>query len=334
MFEFRLISAKKKDSSIEPVSILICSRGRRRTLENLLLGLRKMETPYPNEVVVVEETNDPSSISKVRYISHPIANRGFPYARNLAVANASGNIIVFLDDDCVISDDWLNHLLSPFTDSSVVGAQGGVVVPESSNAIGWAESILGFPGGGIRRVHQAKGEIQETTEVSTLNCAYRKWVFNKVGGFDERLRYGGEDYLFAKNACDHGRCVFVPSAVVFHDPRGSPGSIFFWFYRRGRAEFSLARTGWQMKEFISYWLRSSLLLKIFLLFVLGSVVSAKALVLCASLVLYYVVTFFRYYRYCKGCGAPFAAFMILPLVKLVMDLAMDCGRFRSLILKT
>lgn len=318
---------------MEPVSILVCSRGRRSTLEKLVLSLRKMDTSYRTEVVVVEETDNPSPLNGVRYISHPIANRGFPYARNLAVANASGNIIVFLDDDCVISDGWLNHLLSPLTDSSVVGAQGGVTVPSSSGPIGWAESIIGFPGGGIRRVNQAKGEIRETLEISTLNCAYRKWIFDKVGGFDERLLHGGEDFLFAKKACEHGRCVFVPNAMVFHHPRGSLAKIFFWFYRRGRAEFSLARTGWERKAFISYWLRSSLLLKILLLLILGSLVSANLLLFCAVFMFYCVATFLKYFKDCRRCAAPFSAFIILPLAKLVMDLAIDCGRFRSLILK-
>ena len=103
----------KKDSGIELISILVCSRGRRSSLEELTLNLRKMHTSYRTEVVVLEETDNPSPINGVHYISHPIANRGFPYARNLAVAHASGNILVFLDDDCVISDGWLDHLLSP-----------------------------------------------------------------------------------------------------------------------------------------------------------------------------------------------------------------------------
>ena len=206
-------------------------------------------------------------------------------------------------------------------------------MPDSSGAIGWAESILGFPGGGIRRVCQAKGKLQDTTEISTLNCAYRKRVFDKVGGFDESLLHGGEDYLFAKKACEHGRCVFVPDAVVFHHPRGNLVNIFLWFYRRGRAEFSLAQTGWQVREFLFYWIRSSLVLKILLLFVVGSLVSATLLILCASLGIYYIVTFLRYCGYWRGCGVPFAAFTIVPLVKTVMDLGIDCGRFRSLFLR-
>jgi len=318
---------------MELVSILVCSRGRRSALERLVLTLRNIDTPHRTEVVVVEETDDPHPLTGVRYISHPIADRGFPYARNLAVANASGELLAFLDDDCVISNGWLNRLLKPFEDPAIVGVQGGVSVPDSSGAVGWAESILGFPGGGTRRVCQARGKLQDTTEISTLNCAYRKRVFDKVGGFDERLLHGGEDYLFAKKACEHGRCVFVPDAAVFHHPRGNLVNIFLWFYRRGRAEFSLAQTGWQVKEFLSYWLRSSLLLKILLLFAMASLVSATLLILCAFLGIYYVATFLRYYWYCRGYRVPFAAFMILPLVKIVMDLGIDCGRFRSLFLR-
>jgi GT2 family glycosyltransferase len=318
---------------MELVSILVCSRDRRSALERLILTLRNIDTPHRTEIVVVEETDDPHPLTGVRYISHPIADRGFPYARNLAVANASGDLLAFLDDDCIISNGWLNRLLKPFEDPAIVGVQGGVSVPDSSGAVGWAESILGFPGGGIRRVCQARSKLQETTEISTLNCAYRKWVFDKVGGFNESLLYGGEDYLFAKKACEHGRCVFVPDAEVFHHPRGNLVNIFLWFYRRGRAEFSLAQTGWQVREFLSYWLRSSLLLKILLLFVVGSLVSATLLILCACLGIYYVVTFFRYCRSCGGYGVPLSAFMILPFVKIVMDFGIDCGRFRSLFLR-
>jgi GT2 family glycosyltransferase len=318
---------------MELISILICSRGRRSALEQLVLSLRDMETPCRTEVIVVEETDNPSPISDVHYIPHPIGNRGFPYARNLAVANASGNLLVFVDDDCIISNGWLNRLLKPFEDPSVVGVQGGVAVPDSSGAIGWAESVLGFPGGGIRRVCQAGSKIMETKEISTVNCAYRKWVFDKVGGFDESLLHGGEDYLFAKRACEHGRCVFVPDAMVFHHPRGNLVNIFLWLYRRGKAEFSLALSGWRVREFLFYWLRSSLLLKILLVFVLGSVVSATLTIFCTCLSIYYLVTFLKYHGCCKGYRVPFEAFVILPLVKMVMDLGIDCGRFRTLFLR-
>ena len=88
-----------------------------------------------------------------------------------------------------------------------------------------------------------------------------------------------------------------------------------------------------MREFFSYWLRSSLVLKILLVFALGSLVSANLLIFGACLVVYYIATFLRYYRCCRAYGVPLAAFMILPLVKIVMDLGIDCGRLRSLLLR-
>ena len=218
------------------VSILICSRDRRLSLESLVATLKNMITKHPFEIVVVEETDKPDPIAGTRYIPHPVTNRGIPYARNLAMDNANGEIIAFLDDDCRVYDGWLDTLLDPFQDLSVVGVQGGVTVPESANAIGWAESILGLPGGGIRRVLNAKGKLQETREISTLNCAYRRWVIEKVGGFEQKLKIAGEDYVLAKKACDHGQCFFVPNAMVSHDTRGSLIKIWYWFIRRGRAE--------------------------------------------------------------------------------------------------
>ena len=158
------------------LSILICSRDRRPALEGLVASLKQIALPYPLEIVVVEETNTPSPIEGVNYIPHPVADRGFPFARNMAIHHASGDILVFLDDDCMIQGDWLTHLLDVFENPDVVGAQGGVTVPPSSGPIGWAESIIGFPGGGIKRIIASGGKTEPTTEISTLNAAYRRKV--------------------------------------------------------------------------------------------------------------------------------------------------------------
>jgi GT2 family glycosyltransferase len=320
---------------MEPVSILVCSRGRRSTLEKLVLSLRKMDTSYRTEVVVVEETDNPSPLNGVRYISHPIANRGFPYARNLAVANASGNIIVFLDDDCVISDGWLNHLLSPLKDSSVVGAQGGVTVPPSSGPIGWAESIIGFPGGGIRRIILSGGRTEPTTEISTLNAAYRRRVVEAVGGFDERLKWGGEDDFLAKKACKHGLCLFVPTAAVAHKPRGSIREIWKWFVRRGLVDifFTRIKDYKASKRYTHFTvLRSSLSIKSLLLVsVLCFFPSGWSLPLILFFFsLYILAQQVRYFTIWRKSGAGLPSFLLIPIVKLTMDFAADWGRFKGM----
>ncbi len=144
------------------VSILICSRARRKDLKRLVLELKQLNTIYTHEIIIVEETDDPKLIDGVQYVAHPVADRGIAYARNLALAHASGSYVVFVDDDCSILPNWLDKLLEPLEEESIVGVQGGVRIPTTSNSIGWAESLLSLPEGCIRRILNSCGQIPET----------------------------------------------------------------------------------------------------------------------------------------------------------------------------
>ena len=323
-------AAGMASSALSPpdVSVLICTRDRRAMLDALLADLVRQKYPkQAMEVVVVEETDTPRPLKGVRYIPIPIRNLGFAHVRNVAWRHATHDIVVYIDDDCRVSSDWLQKLLTPFTDLSVLGIQGGVTVPDSTNAIGWAESLLGFPGGGIKRVWQANEETQETKEISTLNCAYRRRVIAEVDGFDEQLKYGGEDYLLAKQVCNHGGCLFVPDALVNHKTRGNLFKIWHWFVRRGRAEIALIRTGKQKDITFSTVSRSSVAIKLCPLFLTG-LVSLKWMffVLLISALAYGCYQYVRYFTAWKASGASFMALAILPVVKISMDAAMDSGR--------
>ncbi|MBW2064680.1 MAG: glycosyltransferase family 2 protein [Deltaproteobacteria bacterium] len=313
------------------VSILICSRNRRKELENLVETLKKMNTRYPFEIVVVEETDEPMPLEGARYVPHPLANKGIPYARNLALSHARGEIIVFLDDDCIIHDQWLDKLLAPFEDASVVGVQGGVTVPPDTNSIGWIEALIGIPGGNVKRVIEASGEIRETTEISTLNCAYRRWAVEKAGGFESGLKTGGEDYVLAKKLCKLGRCLFIPDAMVSHTTRGNLRLIWRWFIRRGRADIGVIRvTGWDTSKLL-WILRSSLLLKILVLCLTCIVFPGLAApFLLAAIVGYFLSQYARYYSTWEKAPMSIRPLILLPAVKFVMDLAMDTGRIIEL----
>ena len=314
------------------ISILICSKDRRSELENLVKSLKDIQIKKSFQIVVVEETDNPFPIHGVKYVSHPYANRGIPYARNMALRYAEGEIFVFVDDDCVLHNGWFEKLLQPLEDASVIGVQGGVTVPEGTNAVGWVESILGFPGGGIKRIFEAKGKNQDTREISTLNCAYRRWVIEKVGGFERELKVAGEDYILAKKACSYGRCLFIPNAVVFHYARGSLKKIWRWFIRRGRSEIDIIRVGKQRDTTFFTLLKSSLLIKFFFFLIIGVCFPRVMLPLMfLGLLAYVLLQYFRCYQPWKYSKAKKDAFIIIPVVKLVMDIAMDTGRFIGLI---
>lgn len=329
----------KGGDSPDSISILICSKNRRNAMETLVKSIFSMKTKLVFEIIIVEETSNPIPIDGTIYISHPKADRGIPYARNLALTHAKGDIIVFLDDDCLIHDHWLDMLLEPFQDSSVVGVQGGVSIPPDTNSIGWIESLLGFPGGGIARIIKSNGKCQDTREISTLNCAYRKWAVDKAGGFDERLKLGGEDYVLAKKVCDYGKCVFVPKALVSHEARGSFAKIWSWFVRRGHAEIGVIKAGTQTDTVLGTLLRRSISLKLlaiitlgFLVYILFSGWAISFAFIIIIIFVYYMVQYSRYYKIWKACAAPSRTLLLLPIVKIWMDLGMDWGKIRGVIL--
>lgn len=84
---------------------------------------------YPElfEVIVVDNnsTDNTNEIAR-RYTSNVIyePRPGKLTARNTGISNSTGNIIVAVDSDRIYNNGWLNSLLKPFNDSSVVGVSG------------------------------------------------------------------------------------------------------------------------------------------------------------------------------------------------------------------
>lgn len=297
-------------------------------LDALLADLRDQDYQGEIQIVVVEETDDPRSPESVDYVPHPVRDLGIAHARNLALKHARHEIVVFVDDDCRVASDWLQKLLLPLDDPDVLGVQGGVTVPEGTNAIGWAESLLGFPGGGIARIHHAGNKARDTVEVSTLNAAYRRQAVLDAGGFDEDARLGGEDYLLAKKVAARGRLLFVPEAIVRHAARGNLAAIWRWFVRRGMAEAGLWRGGLAPAGYGLFLLRSSLFLKLVILLV-GTPWLGWWLPLLLPVAV--TATTWGRLRWIWGDAAiPRQAFWVAPLVRLTMDIAADFGRIRAM----
>jgi len=312
---------------LDALSILIITRDRRDMLNRLLNDLHRQKFRGEFEIVVVEETDDPAPPPGVRYVPHPLRNKGIAFARNLSLEHADHDLLVFVDDDCRVEPDWLERLTTPFDDQKILGVQGGVAVPDTTGGIGWAESLLGFPGGGITRVFQAKGEIQKTTEISTLNAAYRKDAVITAGGFSDQARFGGEDFLLAREVAKQGSLYFVPDAEVKHEARGNLGAIWQWFVRRGKAEVGIMMAGLAPAGYGRFLVGASLLLKLLILLVLIPWLGVWPLLLFP--LIYIGRLWYRFRWVFSQSRIPSASVWVLPLVKVSMDLASDVGRTKA-----
>ncbi len=115
------------------VSVVIATRNRAESLRDTLDSLTR-QSRKPDEVVVVDNASSDHTRDialnfvdslNLKYVYE--AKRGIPHARNAGIQNAGGDIIAFIDDDCVADENWLRQLEIPFIKDPHVGVVGGEI---------------------------------------------------------------------------------------------------------------------------------------------------------------------------------------------------------------
>lgn len=308
------------------VSVLIASKDRRSDLKQVLESLNQLDYPKNRmEIVVVEETETPMVLKGVQYYTIPRKNLGFGYARNQCVLRAKHSLLAFTDDDCLVEPNWLKELISGLKTGA--GGVAGAVHVKKRQGIGFCESILGFPGGGLKISWRAQNKIVPTSQLSTCNALFKKEVFEKIGLFQENTLFSGEDYDFAQRVIRQFPCYYNPKAIIYHRPRGTFKEIFKWFIRRGRCEVNmlLLKTHslkWQL--FYIFYTSFSLRLLLVVLALLSLNISAW-IAIVLYLIAYTGLNLYRTFFQFK-VGGSLKTWFLTPVVKLVMDLGWDVGK--------
>jgi GT2 family glycosyltransferase len=125
------------------------------------------------------------------------------HQRNIGVARAGGDVIVFIDCGCIPRAHWLDRLLEPIADENEQVTCG----PAASQG---------------RSIYSGPDWWGHTSEryvpaAATINLAFRREAFDAVGGFDESFA-AGEDIDFTWRLNDAGyRLRWVANAVVEHE---------------------------------------------------------------------------------------------------------------------
>jgi GT2 family glycosyltransferase len=140
-------------------------------------------------------------------------------ALNEAIAVATGDVLVFLDDDVVVEPTWLAAWESHFRQASHFAAQGAIRIPPRESADPELCRLIEK----FRTVRQVDFDetTGETHSLNGANMAVRREVFDSVGMFDIRLGPGAsgtsEDVELARRIRRAGIKIFyVRQAVVYH----------------------------------------------------------------------------------------------------------------------
>ena len=238
-------------------SVIVSAYNAEATLPALLNSLSNQNYKDFETIVIDDSSKDGTSQiardypCKVLTISK---NRGPAYCRNVGAYHAQGDILAFTDSDCRVDNNWLANIHKSFSQNDIEAIMGRLALMPST-FFGDSISALGFPAGGaigfdkIWKVDQ----YGFTDSLSSCNCAIRKNIFDKIGGFDESFPYpGGEDSLLAYNLRRlNYRIKYCPSVLAYHDARDSLIAFLKWQFRRGISSFIFSTKASDKKKFLS-----------------------------------------------------------------------------------
>ncbi len=246
-------------SAAVTASVIVNTFNRARALERLLPSLAQLDGVC--EVVVVNGPSTDDTVEVLARLAHLIKIVTCPTAnlsrsRNLGIAAAAGEVVVFIDDDALPGDPaWLTTLTAAFAGPAAarVGAAGGPSLHRDGDwpefAGGWTSDYAeqrfadhGVPDGG-RWARRTVGN----------NSAFRRSALVAIGGFDEHFPY----YLDEADVCWRLQragyeTVYLPETPVRHYPAMSPiGPPFI----RNRRLIARSDTYYCLKNGRDGWLR-------------------------------------------------------------------------------
>ena len=193
-------------------SVIVPTYNRRKHVERLLeLLSRQRFTGF--EVIVADQTSGAEIIPPDRYEFHLryliLDTPGATRARNVAIREASGQVVAFTDDDCEPEFEWLANAEPYFKDKEVAGLEGRIESGKPGPDCPYLVSNFGLEGLGFL----------------TANLFIRNELFRELGGFDERFDspHFREDTDLGWRALQLGALPFAKEVRVFHPAVERPG---------------------------------------------------------------------------------------------------------------
>lgn len=228
--------------------MVICAftRDRLGVLGEAVESLRAQTLP-PHEVVLVID-HAPELLEEVGELWPDlkiVANRekqGLSGARNTGVAEATGEVVAFLDDDAIAAPDWLRRLADAYADPKVLGA-GGTVRPRwLEGKPGWFppefDWVVGCTHSGMPR------QPSPVRNLVGANMSFRRQPLLEVGGFSHdlgrvgTLPVGCEETdlsIRVHQRWPEAEILYDPAAAVDHVVPPARGTLRY-FLDRCRAE--------------------------------------------------------------------------------------------------
>ena len=221
-----LNSLQEKMDDIPLVSIIMLTWNALEYTKKCITSIEKF-THYPYEIIFVDNSSTDGSVEYLRDLikNHDNykliennENKGFSKGNNQGVAAASGEYVMLLNNDVLVSKNWLSRMVNSIEKHKKIGTVGPV-----TNHISGRQSYVGqYEGDDYEAFAQFienenKGKLTPRRRLAGFAMLMKKNIYEEVDGFDETFGVGNfEDDDMSLKVRSKGLALMVDESVFIH----------------------------------------------------------------------------------------------------------------------
>jgi glucosyl-dolichyl phosphate glucuronosyltransferase len=260
---------KPKLSPVTSVAVVIPTKDRPDDLESVVKTLLK-QTVLPMQLIVVDQSVSSTSEERVkkRFTEHrpnPTEGINLVYLRDASISGASAarnrslglvraGIVLFLDDDVLLDQDFVQRILEAYEQHPNATGVSGIVTnysPPPRTFRWWSRLFIRGPLQDDRQpIYWSARRLngREPIKVTRLGGGLMSFRMSSIGSvrFDEKLTgtCDGEDVDFCMHLGRNARLLITPAARLLHKQSSVGRASRHWLYLHARTNWYLYRRNW------------------------------------------------------------------------------------------
>ncbi len=228
------------------ISVVVAAYQRPAATRACVESLLRLD--YPRElleVIVVDDASDPPLAAALDGLPMRLlrqeANSGPSAARNLGARAARGELLAFIDNDCVADPGWLQTLAACMADREIGIASGRVMPLPTRGQVAAFEAVRSPLDMGARRGEVGPGK--QIGHMPACNLVVRRELLERLGGFEAAMRLGEDVDLIWRAVRAGSQVRYEPAGHVTHDHRVRLGALL-----RRRADYGISEADLQRRH--------------------------------------------------------------------------------------
>ena len=228
------------------LSIIIPTKDRLNILIETLNYVIEATKNINTEIIIVNDSKTnkielPSKYKNFILLNNP--KNGVASARNYGSLNSKGELILFLDDDMLISEDVLTVLISKTKENNktifLPNWTYPLITKENLNKTKFGRFLNSVEytslNGWLKIKDFEKNEIYKHNGIASYCLMFKREDFDMLGGYNENFPHAGfEDYDFSARVVKEKFDIYIlPNSIIYHN-ESDRINLIDWLNRKRR----------------------------------------------------------------------------------------------------